>query len=190
LLRTSIGWEAGIAYNSVFQKTSKSGDRSNAWSIGVSATAGLTDLSSYGRFIPGVELSAYRDLGSGLIGFISTGFNRFPSYHSVDPEGEEFYQSKYSFIPLKGGVRYMLSRIFYLDGALGVAFGSSGHYSFSGPPSSLNSHGNIPAERTLMYALSAGFTFSNGLEAGIKKDVYKINGDQQYALKFGYRFKL
>ncbi|MDN3549190.1 STN and carboxypeptidase regulatory-like domain-containing protein [Mucilaginibacter aquaedulcis] len=193
LLKTSIGWEAGIAYNSVFQKAPKSGDRSDAWSIGIAATAGLTDLSSYGQFVPGLELAVYRDLGSGLSGYISTGYNKFPSAasHKFDSEEENYYRTQYSYVPLKGGVRYMLSRIFYIDGALGVAFRGDSHYSFSKPSSSDNINRNIPAASSLMYGLSAGFTFRNGLETGIKKDVYRISGaDQQYALRLGYRFKL
>ncbi|NVM66752.1 hypothetical protein FHW88_005070 [Mucilaginibacter sp. SG538B] len=191
--KTSLGWEGGIAYHSVFKKEKQYDAQSNAWLVVLAATAGLNNLSSGNQLIPGTDLSLHRILGSNLGAFISCGYNRFPAviHHDVDSDGEDYYSSAYTYIPLNGGLRYTLFRTFYVDGGLGLATRSRSYYSFSKPSSPGGINRGVSGESTFMYTLSAGFSFPNGVEAGIKKDAYKISGGvQQYALKLGYRFKL
>lgn len=190
--KTGFGWEAGIAYTGLFKPLIRSEDHSNSWSAGVAITAGLSDLSSYGRFIPGMELALYRDLGSGLSGLLATGYTRFPSAttKNIDLDGNIYYDSGYGFIPVKAGVRYHMTKKFFIEGAVGEAFRSDEYAAISNPSTNGSTIIDYPAAHQFMYSISAGFSFSNGLEAGLKKEAYKINDYQQYALRLGYRFKL
>ncbi|WCT14366.1 hypothetical protein [Mucilaginibacter jinjuensis] len=189
--KRNIGLEAGIAFNSVFKPLDRPVDHSKAWSTSIAMTAGVSDLSTYGQFIPGAEVTLYRDLGNGLSGLIATGYNRFPSNsdkNSVFKE-ENYNASAYDIIPVKTGVRYRLTPRFFIEGAVGEQFSSSRSYLLT---NSLNHDiydGNYSAKSSFMYSVCAGFILDNGIELGVKKEVYGLGNEQQYAFRLGYNFK-
>ncbi|WP_183563518.1 carboxypeptidase-like regulatory domain-containing protein [Mucilaginibacter sp. SP1R1] len=200
-VRKWVGWEAGIAFNSVFSNAFKPGhkvhDNSNSWYIGAAATTGIIWDDPYGGAVYGAEIFTHRELGEHITGTLSVGYTYF-LYHnysySYPDEGNHqtktlLNNSSAKFIPVKAGIRLYTSKIFFIGGEVGEAFGlfNEPYYSFP--------YGNTPIIykpfRSLMYGVSAGFSFRSGLETSFKFEDYGLQSNyKQFALRLGYRFKL
>jgi hypothetical protein len=195
-VRSWVGWEAGLAFNSVFKPQKKEFDNSNAWYLGVATTAGIGWDNPYGGGVYGTELFAHRDLGEHLTGTFSAGFTYFSVHNDFHYENvDETHQVKVpdhspirQFIPVKAGIRLKTGRSFYIAGELGEAFGLFKNPDFT----SFNIGGYHYVERnyrTGLYAVSAGFSFKSGLETGAKFEDYGAYY-KQFALRLAYRIKL
>lgn len=188
--RSWIGWEAGVAFNSVFKPMKKTVDNSRAWYIGAAMTAGLGWDDPYSK-VYGAELFVQRDLGEHLSGVITTGFTSFPVDKGYPPifgnDSVSVYDVSRRMIPLKFGVRLRTGTAFYISGDVGVAFGL-----YKQPVFSFSNVSNSPVYRSYrasMISAGAGFSFQSGLEAGFKFEDYGYYY-KEFALRLGYRLKL
>ena len=103
--------------------------------------------------------------------------------------GNTIYAQPETIIPVKAGVRLTTSRIFYIAGEIGEAFGSGQSAIHNSDIFYNNSiYGETDSFHSFMFSASGGFSFKSGLETGIKFDDYGFY--KQFALRLGYRFKL
>ncbi len=195
-VRSWLGWEAGLAFNSVFKPAKKVVDNSNAWYLGAAATTGVGWDNPYGGFVHGAELIAFRDLGSHLSGTLSTGYTYFTVHNDYYYESvDDTHQIKVpnnspprQFVPVKVGVRLNTNSPFYISAELGEVFGLFETY--HDPNIFIPGHTFVDGPyRSGMYAVSAGFSFKNGFETGVKFDDYG-GFFKQFSLRLGYRLKL
>jgi hypothetical protein len=199
-IRKWIGWEAGIAFNSVFSKAfdpvHKVHDNSSAWYIGAAATAGIPWDDN--GIVSGAELFTHRELGEHITGTLSVGYTYF-LYHNYDysfPD-ENGHQTKIrldntsaNFIPVKAGIRLYTGKTFFIGGEVGEAFGLFNEADYGSYPY-YNTSVTYKPYRSLMYGVSAGFSFRSGLETSFKFEDYGLQSNyKQFALRLGYRFKL
>jgi hypothetical protein len=191
-----IGWEAGIAFNSVFQSAPKIADNSSAWYLGAAITTGSAFSSSHGH-VSGVEVFTHRDLGEHLTGTLSTGYSYIaPLYVETSTFDSEPLVRRQAFqpikiIPVKAGIRLKTGKTFFIAGEVGEAFGLFNDYAVIGRSSNGYPEYGLKPFRSLMYAVSAGFSFKSGLETGIKFEDYGLQKSyKQVALRLGYRLKL
>ncbi|MFC0518561.1 LA_2272 family surface repeat-containing protein [Mucilaginibacter angelicae] len=188
--RNWVGWEAGVAFNSVFKPMKKTVDNSRAWYLGGALTAGFGWDDPYSK-VYGAELFVQRDLGEHISGIITTGYTYFPvdkGYPPIYGDGTiNIYDQTRSMIPLKVGVRLKTGSAFYISGDVGVAFGlfKEPYYSFS----NLSSPLVYKPYRAMMISAGAGFSFQSGMETGFKFEDYGFYY-KQFALRLGYRLKL
>lgn len=183
------GWEAGIAFNSVFKPAKKITDDSQRWYLGFAATAGIGWDQPY-TFVSGGELSLERDLGDNLKGTLTTGYTHIgvePGSIVTQINNTILYSKPVNIIPLKAGIRLKAGKLFYFGGEIGEAFGTETDIVAS---QTYLGYQNTPY-RSLMYAVSAGLSFKNGLETGIKFEDYGLQSQyKQLALRLGYRIRL
>ena len=178
-IRSWVGWETGIAFNSVFKRGPKEADNSDAWYLGAAAIAGIGWDPH--KLVSGTELFTLRDLGEHITGTFSVGYTSFSqeNYHGPQP---------IRFIPVKAGVRLKTGNLFFISGELGEAFGLFDETTYS---STYPYETATKPYRALMYAVSAGFSFRSGLETSFKFEDYGLSGQyKQFALRLGYRLKL
>ncbi len=84
----------------------------------------------------------------------------------------KFGVSSVGFIPVKAGVKYYFDDAFFAEGQLGASFSTE-------------------SSKTVLFAYSPGigYSFANGLEAGIRYEAWSKNGTtSQVALRVAYRF--
>jgi len=82
------------------------------------------------------------------------------------------FQSAYSYIPLKAGLKYYVQEGFFVEGQLGATISTE-----SG------------AGAAFTYAPGIGYTFDGGFEAGVRYEAWSKNGTtSQIGLRIGYRF--
>jgi hypothetical protein len=184
-----LSWEAGLAFNSVFKPAKKMLDNSASWYLGAAATGGIGWQQPF-RFVSGGELFVQRDLGENLSGIISTGYTYFSVYRNqlIYRNGDTYvYSRPLRVIPVTAGVRLKTGKSFYISGEVGQAFIGKQPYFEDRSYSRVG----LKPYRSFSYAATAGFSFTNGLEAGIKYDDYGLQtNDKQFALRLGYRIKL
>ncbi|AYL98138.1 LA_2272 family surface repeat-containing protein [Mucilaginibacter celer] len=188
--RSWIGWEAGLAFNSVFKPMKKVVDNSRAWYLGAAITVGLGWDNPYTK-VYGAELFVQRDLGEHLSGVITTGFTSFPVDKGFQPffgnDSVNIYDVSRRMIPLKFGVRLRTGTAFYISGDVGIAFGLFNQPVFSS--FDIFTKPRYRAYNAAMISAGAGFSFAGGLEAGFKFEDYGFFY-KEFALRLGYRFKL
>lgn len=181
-----IGWQFGLAFNSVFKPVKKVTDSSRSWYLGLAATAGLAWDEPFGA-VTGGELSVQRDLGKNLTGTLSSGYTHFgvlTRYQNGGSTAPYDLTLPVNIIPIKAGVRLKTGQRVYIAGDIGSAFGSiPRHTNFAELP---NAHYSA-----FMYGVAAGFSFRNGFEPGIKFEDYGIQSQyKQFAIRLGYRIRL
>jgi hypothetical protein len=185
-----VGWEAGIAFNSVFKPAPKVVDNSSAWYLGAASTLGIGWDDPYRKPIHGVELFTHRDLGEHLTGTLSTGYAYFTTKNDANSYGTYNYDPPLKFIPIKAGIRLKTGRKFFIAGEVGGVFGLFNDYAEISSSNGVGEYALKPYH-SLMYGVSAGFSFKSGLETGIKFEDYAPTGEyKQLALRLGYRLKL
>lgn len=187
-----LGWEAGITFNSVFKPAKRGADNSQSWYLGFGATGGIGWDQPYG-IVTGGEFSVQRDLGENLTGTLSSGYTHFSiqKKYTFDETGNIYNSSlPVNMVPVKAGVRLKTGNTFFIAGEIGAAFGSEAYISSYNLPGLPNGTTTTPYN-SLMYAISAGFSFKSGLETGIKFEDYRLQSQyKQFALRLGYRIKL
>lgn len=195
-----LGWEAGLAFNSVFRKTEvKHTDPSHAWYLGLEANAGLPWDQPY-TYVAGAGLFAQRDLGNNLSGILTVGYDYFavnkndvqtsnapnPTYYT------EVLSTPYHIIPVTVGIRSKLTNRFYIGGDLGEAWARK-HDGFT-----IVSNSSIvdyvsapPTIKSFTYAASFGLDLGSGLDAGFKfQDFIAFPGIKQFTFRLAYRIKV
>ena len=188
-----VGWEAGIAFNSVFKPAKRVTDNSQSWYLGFAATGGIGWDEPYG-LVTGGEFSVQRDLEEHLTGTLSSGYTHFAVQKKYSIEQSiNIYDASLpvNMVPVKAGIRLNTSNTFFIAGEIGEAFGTERFYTSNvSLPGLPNETTHVPYH-SLMYAVSAGFSFKSGLETGIKFEDYGLQSQyKQFALRLGYRIKL
>src|SRR5690606_8821650 len=110
------------------------------------------------------------------------------------PDGrkEEYFSTEYKAIPLKGGIRAYAGKRLFFAGELGASLGLNATSLLK----TTHLDGNVVqtpygAKNSILYAVSAGYSFDNGFETGIKfEDYINFKYTKQFNLRFAYRFKL
>ncbi|MFD2288913.1 hypothetical protein GJU39_21660 [Pedobacter petrophilus] len=197
-----IGWEAGIAFNSVFKPVTeiKKARRSKDLFLGIAALAGWA-WDSPSTYVLGSELFMQKDFGDSMSGTLSAGY----VYHAVDnnlpggsfityPDGktDEYLEVEYKAIPLKAGIRAYTGTRFFFAGELGVSLGlNKSSILKTTYPNGTVAQIQYGSKNPFLYAISAGYSFNNGLETGIKfEDYISFKNIKQFNLRVAYRFKL
>ena len=158
----------------------------SAQKIGVGADVGIPTSSAY-SFAGGLDVRIQFDVTKQLSVPVVTGYNRFWAKDHFDENGTTFYNTPdYAYIPLKTGLKYFFAPSgsgTYVMGEVGAAFGVS-----------------HDSKTTFMYAPTIGYSWSNGLDLGIKYEnagkgdalryVSDKNHTGQVALRIAYGFKI
>lgn len=152
----------------------------NAQKVGIGANLGIP-TSDYYSFAAGVDVRVQFDVTKQLSIPVATGYNHFFAKDiSVAPIAGDL--PDYGYIPVKTGLKLFLDPSgsgFYAMGEVGAAFGVTEH-----------------AKTTFLYAPTLGYSWSSGLDLGVKyenagKGVdYIGNQSGQVALRLAYGFKL
>jgi len=179
-----LGWEAGLAFNSVFNQRLKTVDRSQSWFLGAALIAGAGWDRPYG-LVTGGELFTQKDLSGHLTGTFSIGYS---NNSVVDQPQSAISFNAYQAIPIKAGIRIYAGKNLYFGGELGEAIGLNQTLSIISPNTQRTDYG---AKNSFLYAPSAGYSFTNGIEAGIRfEDYVNFGYIKQFAFRLGYRFRL
>jgi hypothetical protein len=196
-----IGWEAGLAFNSVFKPVAevKKARRSQDLFLGIAAIAGWAyDWPS--TYVLGAEVFIQKDFGGSMSGTFSAGYVQHAldkdwanqSFTFSDGRTEEQFSAGYKAIPLKAGIRTYTGKRLFFAGELGASLElknssflkvtySDGHVEQT----------ESSTDDSFLYAVSAGYSFDNGLETGIKfEDYVRFRNTKQFNLRLAYRFKL
>ncbi len=194
------GWEAGLAFNSVFTKSpDKRMDTSHGWSLGLATSLGIGWDQPY-EAVYGGEVFTQRNLGNNLSAVLSVGYNYFSVLNNY-VWSKQGYGTNYSIeevaepfkiIPVKVGIRSKLTQSFYIGGDLGEAWGKQDdgiYITENGPRRHLAS---IPQSvKSFVYSPTFGFTLGNGLDASFKfEDYTAFNEIKQFAFRLAYRIPL
>jgi hypothetical protein len=194
------GWEAGLAFNSVFTKSAdKHTDMSHGWSLGLASTIGVGWDQPYGA-VYGGELFTQRDLGNNLSAILSVGYTYFSTLNNY-VWSQAQYNNNYTIeqvaepfkiIPVKVGIRSKLTKSFYIGGDLGEAWGKQddGIYIIeNGQRRHLSS--TVQSVKSFVYSPTFGFALSSGLDASFKFEDYTgFPQIKQFALRLAYRIPL
>jgi len=149
----------------------------SAQKIGIGANLGIP-TSDYYSFAAGVDLRVQFDVTKQLSVPIATGYTHF----FAKDDALAGTLPDYGYIPVKTGLKYFFDPSgsgIYAMGEVGAAIGVSDH-----------------SKTTFLYAPTLGYSWSNGLDLGIKyenagKGVdYLGNESGQVALRIAYGFKL
>lgn len=153
----------------------------SAQKLGFGANVGIPTSSLYG-FSLGGDVRVQFDVTKQLSVPVATGYtNFFAKDNNFLTNGEKL--PDYGYIPVKTGLKYFFDPSgsgIYAMGEVGAAFGVSKH-----------------ANTTFLYAPTLGYSWSNGLDLGLKyentgKGVEYLNGNNtgQIALRIAYGLKL
>jgi hypothetical protein len=197
-----VGWEAGLAFNSVFKSVPevKRTRRSKNLFAGIALIAGW-GWDAPSTYVLGGEILLQKDFGGSMSGTFSAGY----VHHGLDndwanssffthPNGriDEYLKEEYSAIPIKAGIRTYSGKRLFFAGELGASLGVTK----SNILKTTYRDGSIAqtpygAENSFLYAVSAGYSFDNGLETGIKfEDYVSLKNIKQFNLRLAYRLKL
>jgi len=154
----------------------------SAQKIGIGANLGLPTDDAY-SFAAGLDVRVQFDVTNQLSVPVATGYNHFFAKDATYFAGEV---PDYAYIPLKTGLKYFFDPSgsgIYAMGEVGAAFGVSDN-----------------SKTTLLYAPTLGYSWSSGLDIGLKYEnagkgdalryVSDKNRTGQVALRIAYGFKL
>ena len=196
-----LGWEAGIAFNSVFRPAPKVSLNAENWYLGAAGIAGAGFEGPYG-LITGGEVFLERQFHDGLsailsAGFTYTGLKEHKYTFSYTDDIIPYYIQTYHYrpskaFPMKAGMKAYIGNRLFFSGQIGVLAGQKS----SGYTESIT-NGNIgqridysSAEVSFLYSASMGVSLHNGIEPGL---VYEDCGNsnlRHLALRLAYRLKL
>lgn len=198
-----VGWELGVAANSVFRpvRDIAKARRSNDLFLGVAAIAGW-GYDAPSTYIVGGEVLLQKDFGGSMSGTLAAGYVQHASDDdrrswSISLNGSqtiryEYLTGNYNAVPLKAGIRTYTGKRLFFAGELGASLG------ISQPGIVTTTDANVSVEypekrayNSFLYAVSAGYSFDSGLEAGVKfEDYTNFPRIKQFNLRIAYRLKL
>ena len=198
--RNWLSVEGGIAFNSVFKPTKVRNRqyRSHSWYLGVATNSGA-DLKYLSQTMLGGELITQRDFNGRLSATFSAGYTqniakKFDSDELTLTDGGKimFQQQNFKFIPLKAGMRTYAGRNFFYGGEIGLMMALNTQWYqqkvYTDRIGERNNIGKPP--KAFIYGAGAGYSFNNGLEAGLKFEAYTGTFIKQAYVRLGYRFKV
>jgi hypothetical protein len=190
--KNNVGWEAGVAFNSLFKPAQRITHTSENWFMGLAANAGA-EISGQ-QAVMGGSVFAIREFNDRFAATLSVGYNYFrgKEYTSAD----NYYgtitnisteRRIFSAIPIKAGIRTYTGKHLFFFGELGFLYGlSNPNYTTSGNRKTFYSK----TPRSPIIAAGAGYDFGNGLEAKISYDGYLGQDMQLVNFSLAYKFKL
>lgn len=200
-VRSWISIEGGIAFNSVF-KAAKVRARQYAsedWYIGAAAFGGV-DMKNPTQTMYGGEVFTQRDFNGHLAGTFSAGYTQSVAKPYVYrfmfalPDGTvaELKRQNFKAIPIKAGMRTYAGKNFFYGGEIGLLVGLNTQdlHEVVYPDGHMVSSDYGKPPKAFIYAAGAGYSFNNGLEAGVKYEAYINTGIKQALFRLGYRFKV
>ncbi|WP_412468770.1 hypothetical protein [Pedobacter sp. KLB.chiD] len=197
-----IGWEAGLALNSVFKPASKL----KKTRVSRDLFTGIGTIAGWGWGLPstyvlGTEGFIQKNFRGSMSATFSAGYvhqhinsDISATSYFTHPNGQvdEYFTVGYQAIPLKAGVRTYTGKRLFFAGELGASLGIN-KYSILKITYTNGSVDKIQfgRENSFLYAVSAGYSFDNNLEIGIKfEDFANLSHIKQFNLRFAYRFNL
>jgi hypothetical protein len=195
-----LGWELGVAFNSVFGKPAKASYTPESWYLGVAAVTGAGLAQPYG-LITGGELLLERQFSGGISAILSAGYinnelrKRYPysfTYGNIVPY--QIINYRYHAlrgIPVKAGMKtYTGSRLFFSA--------QIGFFTALNPTASRELFINGKTQLTdisskefsFLYSVSMGYNFKSGIEPGLMYQHGVDSRVQHIALRVAYRLKL
>lgn len=196
----TIGWEAGISFNSIFKPAPKIRYDSENWYLGIAAIGGL-EVNSTAKNFAGGELYTQRDLSGNVSATLSVGYlQRFEgsmmfAENYTDPMTyfKYFHDTDHKFLPVKAGMRAYTGKRLFFSGELGVMFslnttGFTIEKQKNELPVRTEDHIRWPAG--FIVGASGGYTLGNGLEASAGFSNVFQQDMKMITLRLAYRLKL
>lgn len=195
----SLGWEAGISFNSVFKPVPKIRYDSENWYLGIAALGGL-DINSTENFIGG-ELFTQRDLSGRVSATLSVGYiRRRENSHSFSPGyydgllGYSYSKIKaLQLIPIKAGMRTYTGKRLFFAGELGmmtVLTSKGSLFEWKKDEGLKETPYRTKLSPGFIAGASAGYTLGNGLEASTGYSNVFGQDLRMITIRLGYRIKL
>jgi len=193
-----LGWEAGIAFNSVFKKPAKNDHHTESWYLGAAAVAG-TGFQYQAGLTTGGELFVEREFNGGLaailtVGYINNGLknNGFYSTTSFPPlKNINYYNNVFKTLPLKAGMKAYSGKRLFFAGQIGVMVGLNNQsYGIeeTGQKPIIYQYG---VDNTyFLYSVSMGYSLKNGLEPGWMFQDFVGTRYKHVVLRLAYRLKI
>lgn len=193
----SFGWEAGLAFNSVFKPVQKTKRTAENWYMGITAVGGIEINAA--RSVYGGELHVLREFNDRFAATLSTGIIAHQPESVMVPAfvSGMTYLAYYDIktlkgMPIKAGIRTYTGKRLFFTGEMGVLFG------LNNPKSYVEIHpdqsetrfvyGTTP--RSMIVSASAGYSLGSRLETSLKYDSYFSLDMQLVTLRLGYKIKL
>ncbi len=151
----------------------------NSHKLGIGVTVGIPTSDLYSVTL-GADARLQFDVTKQLSVPVAVGYNHFIAKDNVSYLGGDL--PDYGYIPVKTGLKYFFDPSgsgIYAMGEVGAAFGVTDH-----------------AKTTFLYAPTLGYSWSNGLDLGVKYEntgkgvEFLSNQSGQVALRIAYGFKL
>ncbi|HEY0175963.1 MAG TPA: hypothetical protein VGC08_06270, partial [Pedobacter sp.] len=195
----SLGWEAGISFNSVFKPVPRSIHESQNWYLGAAAIAGA-DITSTETVLGG-ELYTEREFNNRIAATFSVGYLQNQAiglYHnqqSMPGAAPITYYGRLNFksMPVKAGMKTYIGKRLFFSGELGVMkpLNQPNIYVVVNPDNSQVKSVEWRYSNSFIVAASGGYTFDNGIETSVKFDKYIGNDDiQLVTFRLAYRIRL
>ena len=197
--KKSLGWEAGIAFNSVFKPGPKVKYEVQDWYLGIAVLGGV-DIKAP-RPVIGTEVYTYRNLTQSAAATLSIGYTQHLAKSTTPPPildpgyiSMSYYEDHdYHSLPIKVGIRTYTGKHLFFGAKLGVQFALNDPETYI-TVNSDNTFSEVQRGRdwtSFVASFSPGYAFKNGLEAGIEYEYYGGWQDlQTIMMRVGYRFKL
>lgn len=193
----SLGWEAGIAFNSVFKSVPRLKYDADDWYLGAGPLAGI-DIKSE-KFVAGAEIFTQRNLNGGTAATFSIGYTKhFANQHNMPERPVGSYYFGYyddvdlKTLPVKAGMRKYAGKKFFFSGELGMMIGLDNYSRYA----SFDANGTKTTEikekipNSFIAGISGGFIFNKNFESSIKFENYSELDIKLIMLRAAYRFKL
>ena len=192
-----FGWEAGLAFNSVFKPVSRLAHTSEKWYLGINAVGGFEMKSD--KPLYGGELVAIREFNDRFSATLSAAFiaieerqNNRPMFVPTAISQSYYKTNRLSGIPVKAGIRTYTGKRVFFAGEMGVLFGlnkAQSHIELERDQSEtiLN---YMKSSSCMIVSASAGYALNKHLEASLKYDAYFTKDMQPLTLRLGYKIKL
>ncbi len=193
----TFGWEAGLAFNSVFKPVSRVTHTSENWYLGLNAIGGIEVKAE--QPVYGGELMVIREFNDRFAATLSggvIGHKSKPNYKqpfTPDMIYLAYYDLKsLTAIPVKAGIRTYTGKNLFFAGEMGVLFGLNNPYAYivvnSDQSETRSTYGSTP--RSMIVSASAGYNLGPRLETSVKYDAYFSLDMQLVTLRLGYKIKL
>lgn len=206
--RNWIGWQGGIAFRSPFKPLVRPAsllpDRNRRWSMNIGLSGGAADYP-YG-FVSGADVRLMRHLGGNIDAIFTAGFIHLhapytsPTYDWMFVTPDKVYnvtikRKSFKGVPLKGGVRAMLGRAFYVAGEVGIGFSNAKTTILNKeeiPPGVVDLVNNLgPGNTSFIYSPSLGFAFRRGLDLALRfEDFTNCPAGKYLAVRLAYGFNI
>jgi len=193
----SFGWEAGLAFNSVFKPVQRITRTSENWYMGITAIGGIEINAA--KSVYGGELHVLREFNDRFAATLSTGIIAHQPESVMVPAWVSgmTYLAYYDIkslkgMPIKAGIMTYTGKKLFFAGEMGVLFGLNNNQSYVeiNPDQSETRFAYGTTPRSMIVSASAGYSLGSRLETTVKYDSYFSTDMQLVTLRLGYKIKL